>query len=193
MNDLVTGDFVIFDVETTGLSPAYGDRVVEIAALRIRDFKPVAKFHSLVDPEREISYGAYLVNGITQEMLSGAPQGFEVFPDFLRFADDACLVGHNVRFDLNFLTYELSRLDLSLERTTHIIDTMRMARRFLPHLGRYSLLWVSQALGIDMKQQHRALADVELTFEVFKRLFQLAQFETIELDTLARQFGNIRK
>ena len=62
-------DFVIVDVETTGLSPARGDRMLEIAALRIKNGTPDGEFHSLINPQREISYEAYLVNGISQEMV----------------------------------------------------------------------------------------------------------------------------
>ena len=68
MDNLANKDFVVFDVETTGLSPFWGDRVIEIAALRVRGLKPVERFHSLVNPHRRVSYQAFLVNQISDEI-----------------------------------------------------------------------------------------------------------------------------
>jgi len=167
-------EFVIFDVETTGLSPANGDRVVEIAALKIRALKPIARFHSLVDPGRAISFGAFEVNGISEQMLAGAPRCCEILPDFIQFLGEATLVGHNIRFDLSFLQYELEVARLKLDRELNFIDTIRLARQIMPHLKRYPLWFVAASLGIKESQKHRAMADVELTFEVFYRLIHMA-------------------
>ena len=172
MDDLIKPAFVIFDVETTGLFPETGDRIVEIAALKIVDLQIVDKFHSLVDPKREISFGAYEVNGITPEMLKGAPEAKDVLPRLLKFLGPAHLVGHNVRFDLGFLCHELSLLDMKLHEKTMVVDTLKLARRILPSLDRYPLWLVAESLGIEIEQRHRAMADVELTLQVFQKLIE---------------------
>ncbi len=173
MNNPKDQSFVIFDVETTGLSPQGGDRIVEIAALKIKNMKVVKKFHSLVNPQREIPMGAFSVNGISQDMVKDAPASREILPDFCQFADGSALVGHNVEFDLGFVCYELSLVNQYLDDNAPVIDTLKMARQLLPHLGRYPLWSVAQSLGIKSEQKHRAMADVELTYDVFCNLVKM--------------------
>lgn len=175
MKEIAEKEFVIFDVETTGLSPASGDRVIEIAAVKVRDLQVVEEFYSLINPQREISFGAFAVNGISQVMVDGAPAARQIIPSFLEFIQTSVLVGHNVKFDLGFLSYELSLLELKLPPQTIALDTIRMARTLIPGLGSYSLASVSYALGITEIQQHRAMADVMMTWEVFARLRQNAE------------------
>ena len=172
MTDFRKQEFIIFDVETTGLSPRWGDRIVEIAAIRIKNLKPVENFYSFVDPQKEISWGAFQVNGITEEMLIGAPTAKEILPRFLEFIGRGALIGHNIGFDLSFLCHELSLLGLRLKKETVIIDTLKIARHLLPHLSRYPLWHVAESLGIRKTQEHRAMADVTLTFDVFCRLLK---------------------
>lgn len=167
---MIDQEFVIIDVETTGLSPLSGDRIVEVAALKVKGLKPVSQFYSLVNPEREISWGAYQVNGISQEMVATAPVARQVLPQFVKFVGRAHLVGHNIKFDLGFLMNEFSLLDLDFSDEIKTHDTMLMARSILPELRSYSLANVARALNIVAIQQHRAMADVHLTFEVFRRL-----------------------
>jgi len=182
--------FVIFDVETTGLSPKSGDRVIEIAGLKIEGLAVVDQFHSLVNPGRPVSYGAYLVNGISDAMLKGAPSPAEIFPAFTEFIRGACLVGHNVRFDLSFLAAELFLLGRRWEREGLALDTVKMARGLLPDARRCSLQGVAQFLGIEEPQQHRALADVEMTYRVFRRLLEIAERRDItDLAQLLELFG----
>jgi DNA polymerase III epsilon subunit len=175
MEKLKQREFVVFDVETTGLSPVGGDRIVEIAALKIKDLKPVARFHSMVDPQRSISFAAFEVNGISEAMLDGAPKSCDVLPKFLEFLGDATLIGHNVKFDLNFLYHEMGLAGLKRQEEFEAVDTIRLARRVIPQLKRYPLWLVAATLGISESQKHRAMADVDLTFEVFHRLVHLAQ------------------
>jgi DNA polymerase III epsilon subunit family exonuclease len=99
--------FALFDVETTGLSPAYGHRVCEIACLRLEAGREVGRIEALVDPGRPISLGAYRVNRIEAEMLAGEPAFEHVAGDVLDLMQDAVLVAHNAPFDLGFLATEL--------------------------------------------------------------------------------------
>jgi DNA polymerase III epsilon subunit family exonuclease len=168
-------EFVIFDVETTGLSPQAGDRVVEIAALKIKNFKPIDEFQTLINPERPLSMAAFEVNQISAEMLVDAPKACDILPDLVTFLGDAVLIGHNIRFDLGFLHYELQRAGLFKKNLYKGLDTVRLARQMMPHLGRYPLWRVAYALGIQDVQQHRAMADVKITFQVFVKLIMLAE------------------
>jgi DNA polymerase III epsilon subunit len=190
MKTLTEETFVIFDVETTGLSPMAGDRIVEIAAMKLEGLRPLEKFHSLVNPQREISWGAYEVNHISQEMVEDAPTAQEVLPSFLKFAEGACLVAHNAKFDLGFLVNELSLAERELSSKTVVLDTLKMARGLMPSLGSYSLASVARALSIDTPQRHRAMADVEMTVEVFMHLIKRAQNNSIDhLGALLRLFS----
>lgn len=174
MDDFRKIEFVILDVETTGLSPGNGDRVIEVAALKIRELKVVDRFYSLVDPQRPLAYGAFLVNGITVEMLKGAPVAEEIIPGFFDFLGQACLVGHNIRFDLKFLKNEADFSGQPWRHRHPALDTVRLARWLLPDLGRYRLQMVAHHLGIEDVQLHRAMADVELTRTIFQIMLEMA-------------------
>lgn len=174
MNDFKKIEFVVLDVETTGLSPVNGDRVIEVAALKIRELKVVDRFYSLVDPKRPLSYGAFLVNGITEEMLRGAPPAPEILPGFLDFLGTACLVGHNIRFDLGFIKSEANLSGQQWRHSHPALDTVRLARWLIPELRRYRLQMVAQHLGIEDVQLHRAMADVELTMNIFQTMLEMA-------------------
>lgn len=187
---LAKTEFVILDVETTGLAPSAGDRIIEIAALKIKDGQPADRFYSLVDPLRPISYGAFLVNQISAQMLEGAPSANQILPKFLQFLGKTCLVGHNIQFDISFVAHELSLAGDQFPNDVAALDTVRMARYLLPDLGRYNLASVAQSLAIEVEQRHRAMADVELTWQVFRYLLQAAQRQDInDLGTLLRLFG----
>ena len=185
--------FVVFDVETTGLSPRGGDRILEIGAIKLKGLKPVKQFHSLINPQRDIPFGAFLVHGISQEMVSGAPKAGEILGQFLDFIRGSCLVGHNVKFDMGFLVNEFSLMREDFRPQEPVIDTLKMARGLLPHLGSYSLICVAHALGIENEQEHRAIADVEMTCQVFCRLLELADKKFIgNLELLSNFFGMAR-
>ena len=190
MKSLRDTGFVVFDVETTGLSPDQEDRIIEVAALRVRDLKVVDHFHSLLNPQREVSWGAFQVNGISREMLKGAPLAKDILPDLLDFIGEDILVGHNIKFDLGFLHHELIRLGLRPKKEMTALCTLKMAKSLLPHLQRYPLWLVAESLGIDIRQEHRALSDVELTFEVFKRLVSVADRRDIaDLEMITSLFA----
>lgn len=170
-------DFVVVDTETTGLRPG-PDRVIEVAAMRLRGGKVVDSFQSVVNPGRYLPPFIVKFTGITQEMVEDAPTAKEILPAFFQFIDDATLVGHNLGFDLNFLTYEarLLRQNCPLDG----LDTLLLARRFLSGLKRFKLDMVAAHLKIQANNRHRALGDVETTAAVFLRILELAQKQGIE-------------
>ncbi|HOY08809.1 MAG TPA: 3'-5' exonuclease [Candidatus Omnitrophota bacterium] len=190
MEGLANARFVVLDVETTGLSSRHGDRIIEVAAIKCEGLRVMDRFESLVNPQRPLSYGAYRVNRISAEMLNGAPLAADVLPQVHRFIQGSCLVGHNIKFDLGFLRHEFSSLGLSLGKEVAVLDTCQMARALLPELGGHSLREVAYAVGLDAFQQHRAMADVEMTYEVFRALLQVAQRHDIySMPLLMRMFG----
>ena len=163
-------EFTIFDTETTGLDYRLGDRIVELAAVRFKGENRIAVFQSLVNSEYPVSLGAFNVNKISAEMLMGAPKSKEIIPRFLNFVQGSCLCCYNADFDLGFLNNELRILSLGQIKDVPVVDLLKIARMVLPGLERYALWSVAENLGIKVKQEHRALADVELTLGVFYRL-----------------------
>ncbi|GCE12027.1 exonuclease domain-containing protein [Tengunoibacter tsumagoiensis] len=169
-------EFIVVDTETTGLRPG-PDRVIEIAAVRVQGGRIVDTFQTLVNPERRIPPFIAKFTGITQDMVDEAPTARQIFANFLEFLGDGTLVGHNLSFDLNFLSYEAKLLRKSLPLDG--FDTIPLARRFLPGLKRFKLDMVATHLNIPVHDRHRALGDAEVTAAVFLRILEEAQKQGI--------------
>ena len=121
-------DFLVVDVETTGLSPDTGDRVCEIGAVKIRGGAVVDTLSSLVNPCRPISAGAYAVNRISPAMVAGAPEFHQIAGRLLRMIDDSVLVAYNAPFDVSFLDSEL-RLAGHPRIVAKVVDALAIARQ----------------------------------------------------------------
>ncbi len=169
-NNIDDIEFVIFDTETTGLDPSSGDRIVELAALKFKGSEKISEFQALVNPGKPVSEAAFAVNKISVQMLKEAPQPETVIPKFVDFIQGSCLCSYNAGFDLEFLNNEFKILGLPALKDILIIDALKMAKRLMPGLERYALWFVADKLGIKIQQQHRAFADVELTWAVFCKL-----------------------
>jgi DNA polymerase-3 subunit epsilon len=176
--------FVVIDTETTGLRPG-SDRVIEVAAVRICGGKIIGSFQSLLNPQRRLPSFIERFTGITQEMVADAPLAAQVMPALLEFIDGAPLVGHNIGFDVNFLSHEADRLGLSFPLDG--FDTIPLARRFLPGLKRFKLDMVAAYLQIQTANRHRAFGDAEVTAEVFMCILALAQQQGISTLGYLRQ------
>jgi DNA polymerase-3 subunit epsilon len=167
---------VVFDTETTGLAPESGDRVVSIAAVRVRAgaVRRGETFDALVNPGRLIPPPSVKFHGITDEMVAGAPVIDVVLPAFLRFADGAVLIGHQVWFDLRFLTIAAARLGLPPPSRAHaVLDTLLLSEVVHGRLEGHGLDVVAQRLGVEVRGRHSALGDALTTAEVFVRLLPL--------------------
>jgi DNA polymerase III epsilon subunit family exonuclease len=183
-------EYIIFDVETTGLSVADGDRIIELAALRLKKCIVSDRIVSLINPGRPLSPGAQDVNGITEAMVQAAPPAVDVLPRMIEFSANACLVAHNASFDIKFLTYELALHGRKLYDATPVLDTMKMAKAFLPYLSSYRLGSLANSLGVKVGLAHRAEADAEITAAVFQRLLAMAEDHNIhDLKALISRFG----
>ena len=170
-------EYVVFDFETTGLSPWGGDEVIEIGAMRIvKDVpSPQALFHKMVNPRRKIGDDATRIHGITDEMVANADGIEVVFPQFLTFIGHAHLVAQNAKFDMGFVMKYLMQLKVS--RTLEVYDTLTLSRRAFPQEARHNLDAIAERLGItyDAAARHRSMADVEITAQAFIRLKRLLQ------------------
>ena len=162
--------YIVFDLETTGLSPFSGDRICEIGAVRITDGKITDKLWTLVNPERELSFAAYRVNRITSDMLESAPKISEVLPEFLDFVEGTKLAAYNAGFDLSFLNMELRNLGMNPIPDGQVIDIYILAKKLLPNLGFYPLWNVAKNLKVRVDTSHRALADAIVAAEIFIKL-----------------------
>jgi DNA polymerase-3 subunit epsilon/ATP-dependent DNA helicase DinG len=159
---------VAIDIETTGLDPKK-DAIIEIAAVRFAGQVIQDEWACLINPGRPIPPFITQLTGISNEMIVQAPQLQEVYPDFIEFVGKSPLVGHNIRFDLSFL----SRRGGLQENP--IIDTYELAAVLLPRAERYNLGALGDILRIDLPAAHRALADARLTCQVYLQLFEIAQ------------------
>ena len=162
---------IILDTETTGLDPALGHRIIEIAAVEIVNRRFTDKqYHQYVNPEREIDAGAMEVHGITAEFLADKPRFREVAKEMLEFIEGAELIIHNAPFDLAFLDHELALLEL--ESVQHycpqVTDTLKMAKGLHPG-KRNSLDALCERYQIDnaARSLHGALLDARLLAEVY--------------------------
>jgi DNA polymerase III epsilon subunit family exonuclease len=171
---LEEAEFVVFDLETTGLS-AQSSRICELGAVRVRALGLVDSFQSLVDPGVPLPQPVARLTGLHEQELRGAPPVGTVVGRFLSFAGDTPLVAHNARFDQRFLERQLSRRE-SRRLAEPPLCTAALARRLLAsRQRRVSLSALAQFFGVPTAPCHRALPDAEATAEVLIRLIELAQ------------------
>ena len=167
------GPFTVFDVETTGMSPAR-DRIVEIAAVRIDPDGVITRFQSLVNPGCPILRQVSAVHLITDEMVADAPRFSEVGYKFLDMARESTLVAHNARFDLGFLQESLFRSGLELWKGK-TLDSIRLMKQAYGGLPSYSLQNLRRAFQLDESfesmQAHRAAADAEWILQILQIAF----------------------
>jgi DNA polymerase-3 subunit epsilon len=169
-----TKRYVVLDVETTGLSPKNGDRVIEIGAVAIENQVNIAEFSSLIDVDKMIPWRVRQVHGITNEMLSGEPKADEVLPDFYEFIAGSILVAHNASFDIRFLRHEFALLGMSLNNRS--LCTLKMSRKQYPHLPNYKLETVGRYLlgsSCMRMQRHRALDDAKLAAMIWLKMAKM--------------------
>lgn len=170
-------EFVVLDVETTGLDHAKGDEVIEIAAQKIRGKEVIGEFVRLVKPTRPVPADSIKVHGITNEQLQleGVPAD-DAVPALVEFMGSAIIVAHNAAFDVGFINAHLKKLNRP-ELTNQVIDTIEIAKRYLI-LASYRLSNVAAYLKVPQPSAHRALVDVITTREVFFKLIERAKAKT---------------
>ncbi len=179
---LLQGEFVVFDLETTGFSPLT-DKIIEIGAVKVKNKTIVERFSTFVNPKIPIPYRIEELTGIQDQMVVDAPTIDEILPAFLEFCGDAVMVAHNSAFDMSFVEHNCA--SLHLEHSFTSVDTVGMARFLLPGLNRFKLDTVAKALHISLDHHHRAVDDAACTAEIFLRFVKMLQDMDIEnLDQL---------
>ena len=162
---------IVLDTETTGLDPADGHRIVEIAGIELVNHMPSGRvFHRHVNPERDIPEDAYAVHGLSAEFLAGFPAFASHADELLEFLGEAKLIIHNAEFDLRFINAELRRLGKEPLRC-EVEDTLALARRRFPG-AQASLDALCRRFAIDLaaRTKHGALLDCELLAAVYLEL-----------------------
>jgi len=161
---------VVLDFETTGLSPRGGDRITEVAALRVRNGQVVDRYVTLVNAGVRIPSFITQLTGISNAMVATAPKVERVIRELVAFLDDDMVVAHNASFDAGFLLAECDRAGFS-NRNYRMLCTLRLARRLAPGLGSYRLSVLADHLGVTYSgRAHRAEADAQVAADVLHRL-----------------------
>lgn len=159
---------VVLDTETTGFSP-YNDRIVEFGAIKLIGGKHVENMSVLINPRMTIPQKVIDVHGITNEMVANEPSEEYYVPKIVDFIQGASyLVGHNVSFDIRFIEEMFKRNGYYLN--CEYIDTLKFAKTFFPQSPNHKLTTLAEYLKIDVKDAHRALADVETTVWLLRHL-----------------------
>ena len=169
----MTKDFVIVDIETTGLYPNM-HKITEISAIRYQNKKIREEFTTLVNPQRHIPSFITSLTGITDSMVKDAPKIDKVMPEFTEFLGDKTFVGHNAWFDMKFLDYNaMKHIKKGLDNP--VLCTCKLARRLTPYLYSKKLGVVSKHLGIENPNAHRARADALTTAQVLERFLSMLE------------------
>ncbi len=166
-NRPLDGEFIVFDVETTGLSSAT-ERLTEIGAVLFSGGEVKESFDLFVNPERPIPEKIVQLTSITDEMVADAPKEEEALRKFLDFAGDRPLVAHNASFDMSFIRAAAARHGIQIPHTS--VDTLTMARSLYPELGKYKLDILAKHLGLDEFHHHRACDDAATLGLIFKEM-----------------------
>ncbi len=163
------GDYVAFDIETTGFSPE-SCRIIEIGATKISGGKIIDTFSTFVNPHVPIPYDIEQLTTITDKMVSEAPDIEEVLPEFMKFCEGCVLVAHNADFDISFIRINCERQGIEFNHT--YLDTVALSRAMIPKLKRFKLHQVAKELKVTLETHHRAVDDADCCGNIFIKLAQ---------------------
>ena len=187
--DLKTATYVVFDVETTGLSNQY-DKIIELAAVKVQEGEIIDKFERFSNPHERLSETIKNLTHITDDMLVNAPEIETVLTEFKAWVGDAIFVAHNASFDMGFIDtgYEKTGLGAS---TNGVIDTLELSRTINTEYGKHGLNFLAKKYGVDLTQHHRAIYDTEATAYIFiKMLKQLEEAEVYNHQDINKSLSN---
>ncbi|WP_395613907.1 DNA polymerase III subunit epsilon [Allosphingosinicella sp.] len=163
---------IVFDTETTGLSPLNGDRVVEIGCVEMFNRCETGRhFHSYFNPGRSMPPEAEAVHGLSDTFLSDKPPFHDVVEDLLTFIGEAPMIAHNAAFDFGFINHELGQCGRPGVCMSRMVDTLAIARQKFPG-AKHSLDALCSRFGVDRSQRikHGALLDAQLLAQVYVEL-----------------------
>ena len=175
LGDDLDRDYVVFDLETTGLYKVT-DRIIEIGAVRYNTKgEIVGRFSTFVNPERPIPDESFAIHGISDAVVADAPTISEILPEFLKFIDNSILVAHNAPFDVGFIEENTKRLGYLWNDPVYI-DTCELARRLiLTGIQNYKLDTVAKYLDVELENHHRAVDDCVCCGGIFFKLLELLE------------------
>lgn len=181
IKDIRDQEFVVFDLETTGLS-RFKDKITEIGAVRVKNGEIIEEFNELVNPEKIIPEKVIELTGISNEMVMDKPKIDEILPKFLEFAGDAILVGQNSDFDIGFVKENSKQLNI--EFSPIYMDTLPMARALFSDMGRFSLDKIARKLNIPAFNHHRASDDARATAQIFIKMYAMIMDQDLDLSII---------
>lgn len=165
MNKNFVDSYVVFDTETTGLKDQE-DKIIEIGALKYIDNELVDQFDVLINPEIDIPEIITTITGITDEMVSNEKTIRDILPEFIEFIGEYPLIAHNAPFDIGFINANLRSLDLP-ELTNEILDTVELAREYIPKAYNYKLETLRNYFKLDFGS-HRSVDDCNTTNYIYQ-------------------------
>ena len=163
---------IVFDTETTGLSPLAGDRMVEIGCVELFNRVETGRtFHAYFNPDRPMPSGAEAIHGLSDRFLADKPRFQDVVEDLLEFLGECPLVAHNASFDFGFLNHELNNCGRPLVCLSRMVDTLTLARTRHPG-AKHSLDALCTRFGVDrsLRVKHGALIDAQLLAQCYIEL-----------------------
>jgi DNA polymerase-3 subunit alpha (Gram-positive type) len=169
--------YIVFDVETTGLS-AKTERIIEIGAVKIVNGEVVDRFSEFINPGVSLKPEIVNLTGITDEMLRDKPDEGVIIPKFIDFIEDGVLVAHNAKFDMSFLYSASERLKFDIKNP--YLDTLEISRRIFTNLKKHKLDMVAKETGVVLEGHHRAVNDAEALYKIFLVLLEKAQEKEIK-------------
>ena len=175
---LAEDTFIVFDVETTGLSAIY-DSIIELAAVKIHDGEIIDRFESFANPHRTLSAFIIELTGITDDMVKDAPEVEEVLRKFHDWTGEATLVAHNASFDMGFINTGYQKIGLG-KAENPVIDTLELARFLYPQFTNHRLNTLAKRFDIELVDHHRAIYDAEATGYLMLKLLRDAKEKGIE-------------
>lgn len=158
-------DYVVFDLETTGMKP-FSNKIIEIGAVKVIKGEITDTFSSLVNPGAFVPPYISNITHITNEMLRGERYIEEVLPDFVDFIENLPLIAHNARFDMSFLITNAARLNIKMENS--VIDTLYLSRKYNKECEKHNLAYLTEFFNIKLENAHRAYYDALATNELYK-------------------------
>lgn len=165
-----SGEYVVVDIETTGLSAARGDKIVEIAAIKVKDHEIDSMFHTYINPNKQIKNSH--IHQITNDMVMASPLITEAIHDFSEFLGDAPIVSHNIQFDwYNFLGLEFLRNNLIPNNLA--VCTLELARKYVKS-PKHDLKTMATMFHLDLTNHHTAKADTVCAYQLLQVLLKMA-------------------
>lgn len=166
----IDSEYVVFDIETTGLSPKF-NKIIEIGAVRVKDGKIIDTFSEFVNPEVPIPYSITKLTSINDAMVLEASTIEEILPRFLDYVGDSVLVAHNASFDTGFIREFARRQGLVFDYT--VVDTMSLAHILVPELGKFTLDRLCKQFNVSLENHHRACDDADATARIFLKMLDM--------------------